>query len=223
MCMSWRQPTENIASAATHSSPRKPADPSPRIPKFRKLGLNFVNSKRFQTVEKHFGLVQIEILVARLHHQEKTVVRSPRELRHVENRMIRSRQSIQRKHSKHSAEGRAQHRQLERNRNEMWPAVVRFAAHVQWVTQHVRVPLHSKAGQPPQQAARKHEGRKNRSIKANRLIQTMNRHWRIRVNLPVAGLVGALRRLQQLLGRLEFRKQSVKWFQLHGYPRISGL
>src|ERR1700678_1278858 len=136
--------------------------------------------------------------------------------------MVRCRQSVQGEHAEHRAERRAQDRQLERDRNEMRPAVVRFAADVQWITDYVRVPLHAKPRQAAQQAARKDDGRKNGSSETNGLIETMDRHRRIRVDFSVARIMAALRRFEKLLGRLEFGEQSVKWLQLHGYSRISG-
>src|SRR5277367_4462138 len=123
MCMSCRQPPAKMASTAMHRSPRKRVVPSPSISTCRKLIFNFVNSVRFQTVQKHLRLVQIEILVAGLDGQEKSVFRSQRESWHVENWMVRSRQTIQREHSKHRAKRRAQYRQLESNRNKMRPTV----------------------------------------------------------------------------------------------------
>src|SRR5580704_19536377 len=99
MCMSCRQPPAKLASAAKPNSPRQrragfALTESPS----RQLFFNFIHSVRLQTVQKHFGLVQIEILVPRLDHQKEPVLRSQREARHVENRMVGLRQSVQREH-----------------------------------------------------------------------------------------------------------------------------
>src|SRR5271170_56494 len=176
MCMSNRQPATNITTAPTQARVR----PRKREPARRALlravktpgassVLKFEYSMRMQAFQKCSCLREIEFLVPRLDAQEKTVRGCPRESLDVERRVIWRRQPIERQHSKHGRERRAQNRQLESNRNPHRPAIERLPADIQRETDHVGVIAHSEAGQSAAQAAEENQRGKNRPVKSQGL------------------------------------------------------
>src|ERR1700761_7135974 len=122
------------------------------IPMLR-LILNLTYSGRIQACQKIFRFRGVEFSVLRFDRQKKLVLRGAVEARHVERRVIRLRKAIQREHAEHGAERRAQNGELERDRNPVRPTVVRLAAYVDRIAQHVGVPLHAKTGDAAEQAA----------------------------------------------------------------------
>src|SRR5271167_1027394 len=136
--MSNRQPKSSMATAPMHATvttrtseradrelPRDARAPARSV-------LNFEYSMRMQAFQKRFCLRKFEFLVARLDAQEKTVRGRPRESLDVERRVIRRGQPIERKHSEHGRQRRAQNRQLESDRNPHRPAIERLPSDVQW-------------------------------------------------------------------------------------------
>ncbi len=107
---------------------------------------------RIQTFEKRLSACQIEFLVALLHHQEESVFRRQREARDIEDRMIRRRQAVHREHSENGAQSRAEYGELKGNRNECRPAIMRLAADVQRIADHIRVVLHEKSREAAEQS-----------------------------------------------------------------------
>src|SRR3954447_964842 len=91
-----------------------------------------------KTLQKAGGRVEIEARVRRLYAQEEAVCRRTRERRHVEHRVIRLRQLVERPHGDERRQRRAEHRGFEGDRNELRPAVERTAADVQWIGDRLR-------------------------------------------------------------------------------------
>src|SRR5262245_3299981 len=85
---------------------------------------------RLECFEKSTRLRQIELLVARLDAQEKSIAARQREARDVEDRVIRLRQSVERQHAEHSRERGAENRAFEGHRYERRPAIERSGADV---------------------------------------------------------------------------------------------
>src|SRR5688572_20061579 len=111
--MSCRQPASTTA-ARTTSSAREKA-----------LGRNVGYSYRVQALEECPGLVRVEPRIGGFDAQEEPVARGTVERGHVEHRVVRLRQLVERPHADEAAEGGAKHRGLERDRDELRPAVER--------------------------------------------------------------------------------------------------
>src|ERR1700683_228693 len=135
MCMSSRHPPSTIAMPPRQASLRKQtvnvlAPALPSAPSRCRSNFNFEYSVRLQSFQKLRCFDQIEFLVSRFHHQEKTVFRRQRKSRNVENWVIRCRQPIHSQHAKNRAKRSSENRQLKRNRYPSRPTVVRLAADI---------------------------------------------------------------------------------------------
>src|SRR5580658_792931 len=222
--MSIRQPTNSSASAlrqimrAARVIARNAV--ALAMPDW-KLDFNLKHSVWIQAFQKLFGLHQVETFVAHFYDEEKAVVGRQGEARDVEHRVVRRGQTVHRQHAEYGAQRGAQHREFEGDRNKRRPAVVRFAADVQRITDHVRVILHEEAGEAAEQPADEDDHGQDRAVEADGFGQSLDRQRRKRVNLLVAGVVGAVRGFQKFVGRLELGQQSVKWFALHKTNRES--
>src|SRR3954470_13836157 len=80
--------------------------------------------------------VEVELRIAGLDDEEELVARSLIEAPHIEDRVIRHRQSVEREHAEDGGEGGDQDRAFERDRDPGRPRVVRLAADVQRITDH---------------------------------------------------------------------------------------
>src|SRR5262245_43882715 len=74
-------------------------------------GGHLARIERFQEVARRF---EIELRILCLDAEEEPVAARQREARHVENGVVRLRQSVQRQHAEHGRERRRQNRALER-------------------------------------------------------------------------------------------------------------
>src|SRR3954454_20348654 len=86
--------------------------------------------------------VEVELRIAGLDDEEELVARGLIEAPHVKDGVIRHRQSVQREHAEDGRECGEEDRALERDRDPGRPRVVRLAADVERVADHVRVPAH---------------------------------------------------------------------------------
>src|SRR6185295_18769899 len=68
------------------------------------LALNFSHLPRTKTSQERLRTFDIELRIGRLNAQKETIARSLFEIRHVEHRMIRLRQTVQRQHPEHRRE-----------------------------------------------------------------------------------------------------------------------
>src|ERR1019366_6863842 len=211
-----------MATAPRHAIVRprvseRPDDAWPRlaVPLCPSSVLNFKYSTRVQALQKRFRLRQIEFLVPGFYAQKETIRRSKSKSLDVEGRVVRRRQSVQSEHSEHGREGRTQDRQLECDRNPHGPAIERFAANVQRKADHVCVVAHSETSAAAAQSAEENHEGKSGPIETNRFGQTLDRNGGKRVNAPVTGFACAMRRLEHLLGRLEFSHQTVNGLMVH--------
>ena len=66
--------------------------------------------------------------------EEEPVAARQRESRHVEDRVIRHRQAVQRQHAEHRRQRGGENRALEGDRDERRPAVIRLAADVERIS-----------------------------------------------------------------------------------------
>src|SRR6185295_17786789 len=148
--MSWRQPENRIASARNTAAERVTTEDTGdteqqtctrtglilsvlRVPRGRELLLvgNGRDLPRIQGFEEAARRFELELRILRLDAQEETVAARQREARHVEHRVIRLRQPVQRQHAEHARERREEDRALEGHRDEGGPAVERLAPDVQ--------------------------------------------------------------------------------------------
>src|ERR1035441_6528568 len=86
------------------------------------------NRKRLETFHELLRSHQVELGIGRLDTQKETIARYRRELLHVEYRVIRLRQSIQREHAEHASQSGKQDRHLKSRNDERRPRVIRFPA-----------------------------------------------------------------------------------------------
>src|SRR5215471_2948261 len=89
-CMSWRQPAIANAAAIRSSPTRNCAGALIR---------HLRNLQRMKGLKEAFGLVLPEPGILRLDAEEEPVAAGASEIRRIENRMIRLRQSVERQHA----------------------------------------------------------------------------------------------------------------------------
>src|SRR6266498_3856011 len=93
---------------------------------------------RVQALHKLQYVIMFEIWIVSLNYQEEAITRGERKIRCVEYRMVRLRQLIKRQHPENSGKGRTQHRAFESNGKESRPTVIRLAADIEPITNHLR-------------------------------------------------------------------------------------
>src|SRR5258707_6142937 len=106
--MSWRQAASATQAAASVKTRGKMA-----------LRRNFGDSQRMKAVEERLGRIAIEFRIGRLDAEEESIARCTGERRHVEHRVVRPRQPVQRKHADKRRQRGAKDRALKRHRNEV--------------------------------------------------------------------------------------------------------
>src|SRR5438477_11536036 len=111
------------------------------------LRRNFGDSYRAKALQKRLGRIAIELRIRGLDAEEEPVARRAIERRHVEHRVIRLRQPVERQHAEKGRNRCAQHRALEGHGDEMRPAVERAAADVHGPRDHLRPVLEAVAAQ----------------------------------------------------------------------------
>ena len=89
----------------------------------------------------------IKFRIFRFDYQEETVAGRQREIRRVENRMVRLRQLVKRQHAQHRRERRRQYGAFKGDRNEGRPTVEGLAADNDWIVDHFHPVLHEKSAQ----------------------------------------------------------------------------
>src|SRR5262249_17595165 len=114
---------------------------------------------RVERLEKATRRLQIELRIRRLDAEEEPVAAGERETWHVEDRVVRLRQAVEREHAEHRGQRRDENRALEGDRDECRPAVERLSADVQGIRRHRHpVPAHpptaAGAPSPPMQPTR---------------------------------------------------------------------
>ena len=165
--------------------------------------------------------VVIVLLVGRKHDQKKTILRSRTEARHIEHRVIRHGQAVQREHAEDRGNSREQNRHLKRDHNKRRPRMRRLAAHIEGIIHRGHPPLHEVTGQTADNSADQHHQWNLVMIKTNLFRQPFNGKRTIGVDLLVAGFVGALGRVHQALGRIELGHDSVNAVGLRHYSLTS--
>src|SRR5712691_294041 len=141
--MSWRQP-ERTSAAETKDTkatkdtedrrPRALRPPAfvsfvPSVPLF--LIGNSGDLPRIEGLEESARRVDVEPRIPSFDAEEEPVAARQREARHIEDRVIRLRQSVERQHAEHRRERGDENRALEGDRDERRTAVNRIAADVQ--------------------------------------------------------------------------------------------
>src|SRR5690349_5614186 len=85
--------------------------------------LHLRDAEWLERFEELPGLCEIEFRIRRFDADEKAVAAGEREDGHVEQRVIRLRQPVQREHPEDRGEARAQHRRLKRDGDPRRPTV----------------------------------------------------------------------------------------------------
>src|SRR5712691_1871805 len=111
---------------------------------------------RIEGFEEAARRFDVELRIPRLDAQEEPVAAREREPRHVEHRVIRHRQPVQREHAEHGRQRGDENRALEGDRDERRPAVQRLAADVQRIRQRRRPVLQSVPANAAAQPADQH-------------------------------------------------------------------
>src|SRR6185369_14323917 len=174
------------------------------------LNLDIANFDRPKTLQQIRHRAMVELRVIRLHREKESIPRGECKIRQVENRMIRLRELVQDQHSQHRGEGREQNRHFKSDRNKRGPTVVRLAAHIDRIIDHLDPVLHEKAGQPANHTADKNDQRQTRVREANRLRKFFNRKRRVAINPAVSRVVNFARRVDQIVRVLKLRQHAIK-------------
>src|SRR5258708_31377296 len=125
-CMSWRQP----ATPRTHTTARPSSATRNCAGVLIRHLRNFVGMKTFEKLPR---VQQAELGVLSFNAQEKLVAAGAGKARHIKDRMIRLRQSVQREHAENRSQRSAEHRAFKRHRNKRRPPVERLAAHIEGI------------------------------------------------------------------------------------------
>src|SRR5476649_1165778 len=181
-------------------------------------GRDLPRVQRFEEVARRFD---VELGILRLDAEEEPVTAGQREPRQVEDRVIRHRQAVEREHAEDARQRGRENRALEGDRDERRPAVQRLAADVERVRDDRRPVLQRVAADAADQAANQHDERQTRVVRAERVVQFLDRERLVRVHAPVAFLVRALRRRHQRRGILELGHQAVDHGRLHSSPTLA--
>src|SRR5581483_3321812 len=119
----------------------------------RRLVRNGRDLTRIQRFKKLARAFDVELRIDRLDADEKAIAARERESRHVEDRVIRLRQPVERQHAEYRRERRRENRALERHRDERRPAVERPSANVDRIRHRRNPVLHRVAADAADQAA----------------------------------------------------------------------
>src|SRR5487761_1431400 len=141
---------------------------------------------RLEAFQKLPRVAEMEFWIAGFNRQKKAVSAGADKLGHIEHGMVGHWQAIQGEHAKQGGERRAQHRQLESDRNKGRPTMQRPAADVDRVADYRRIIQHVVRSAPSQQAADQRYQRQPSAPEAKRLRQTVQRERRITVDSPKA-------------------------------------
>src|SRR5438270_375461 len=163
-----------------------------------------------ECLEKLPDAVEVELRIAGLDDQEELVARGLIEAPHVEDRVIRHRQTVEGKHAEYGGEGRDQDRAFEGDRDPGRPRVERLAADVDRIADHVRGPAHEETGHAADDAADQNDGGHAGGLHPHRFVQTVNRERREGVHFRVAGIARRFRGSGQIRRRGEFGDDTVQ-------------
>src|SRR4051812_31187912 len=166
-CMSCRQAVESAAASARIASPRTEEQVQFWGEVSIRNGCHLPGTERF---EEGARALEMEPRIARLDAQEEPVAAGEREPRHVEHRVIRLRQAVQRQHAEHRGKRGAEDRALEGDRDERRPAVKPPAADVERVRLRRRPVLQQVPGQAADDPANQHDQRQPRVVEPDRLV-----------------------------------------------------
>ncbi len=116
-------------------------------------------------------------------------------LRHIEHRVIRHGQPIQRQHAKHRGKSREQNRHFKRHNDERRPRIQRPPGNVDRIGDVVDPPLQRESCRAAQQSADQAHQRHAVLVETDGLRKLFQRKRRVGVDLPIAGAVSAPRRV----------------------------
>src|SRR5271157_3142349 len=167
------------------------------------------NRNRLQTLHKSLCINNIKLWVGGLYAQEELVACHSGELFHVEQWVIRHRQTIQGKHPEDAGESGEQNRHLEGRNDERRPRIIGLAANIQRIGNDVDPVLQRKARKATQQSAEQHDQRHTALVEADCLTGLLDWKWTVGIHLAVTGRIGCLGGLDQLGRGVELCYQSV--------------
>src|SRR3984893_1803922 len=146
-----------------------------------------------KTVEKARRFGEIEFRIARFDAQKKTVAGGVLdETVHIEERMMRAREPVQRQHAKNGGECGAEHGQFKGDGNEGGPTVQRASAHVERICEDADPILKEKATQATCQATNQRDQRHVVSLQSERFGEPLNRKRGVGFDAAIAGLASFL-------------------------------
>src|SRR5215470_9292153 len=117
---------------------------------------------------------------------------------HVENWMMRLRQTIERQHPENGAQRGAENGQLEGHGNESWPAIERAAADIHRIGDGGRPILKTETTDAAGEAAEKRDEGHHVALQPHSLRKTFHREWSVGVHAAIAGFTGLLDRMNEL-------------------------
>src|SRR5262249_9965754 len=140
-CMSCRQAETEETTAREKNRP-----------KIFNLFFDIDHLFRPQALEEGAGLGFVVFRIVRFDAQEEAILRRAGEVRHVEDRVIRLRQTVHQQVADEGAERRQQHRAFERDRNERRQTQQRSPADVDRIDEGRSPVLQRKSAQPAENA-----------------------------------------------------------------------
>src|SRR5439155_649648 len=179
---------------------------------------DFRDDPRSQTEQEAPRAIGVELRIARFDADEEAVLGGEGEGGHVEDRMVRLRQPVERERPQHGGEGREEDRGLEGGRNEGGPAVEGLAPDVHRVLDDRRPVLEAVPRHQPRDTAEEHQQRQARMVEAEGLGQRLERVGREGVDLAVARLVDLAGGGDDLCRVAEFGHEAVEAGLRHRLP-----
>src|SRR6266481_595550 len=194
-------PANKINEAATQAiAKRRAFDFVPEV----LIIFHLVDVRGVESLQKAGGVLKVELRVARLDAQEEAFGGGVLdETVHIEERMMRAGEPIQRQHAKYGGERGAEHGEFKGDGNEGGPAVQRASANVERIGDDAYPILKEKATKTACQAADQGDEGHVVALQSKRFGEALNWKRRIRLDAAIAGLASFLHGVDKLVLGLE--------------------
>src|SRR5205823_193076 len=164
----------------------------------------------------------MELGIGGKHDEEEPILCGEGESRHVEYRVIRHGQPIERQHAQDSKDSSEENRHFKSHYNERRPGMIWLSAHIDGVA-HGRNPvLHKISAQASDQCPDQHYQRYLVVMEPNRLCQSLHRKWAICIDSLVACFPRTISRCHQIGSGIKLGHYSIQSCPFHSLTSASG-
>src|SRR5579864_1025850 len=168
------------------------------------------NVRSLELLQKTSRIREMKPRVAGLDAQIEAVAGGvPRETIDVEQRMMRTRQAIEREHAENRGQRGSQHGHLKRDGDKRRPAIERPPADILRIGNHRYPVLQTKTAKTAAQSANQGDQGHGVALQANSLRETLDGERRIRLEAAIARQARPLGRGDQLLRGFKLRHHAI--------------